>query len=114
MVGNLWEKIYFMVVHVYSVLLNVLFVVPISVMKFQEHLHFERPTTLATTLAATINLLRSGALPKDESIVVCITGNGYKTAHVMADQPTESTRIGRSLREFEAFMASRTGQPVHS
>ena len=67
-----------------------------------------------TTLAATINLLKTGAIPKDESIVVCITGNGYKTAHVMADHPTESTRIGRSLREFEAFMASRAGQPVHS
>ena len=67
-----------------------------------------------TTLAATINLLKAGAIPKDESIVVCITGNGYKTAHVMADRPTESTHIGRSLREFEAFMASRTGQPVHS
>ena len=44
-----------------------------------------------TTLAATINLLKAGAVPKDESIVVCITGNGYKTAHVIADRPTEST-----------------------
>ena len=65
------------------------------------------------TLAATINLLKAGAIPRDESIVVCVTGNGYKTAHVMADRATESTHIGRSLREFEAFMASRSGQAVH-
>lgn len=65
------------------------------------------------TLAATVNLLKAGAIPRDESIVVCVTGNGYKTAHVMADRATESTHIGRSLREFEAFMASRSGQAVH-
>ena len=65
------------------------------------------------TLAATVNLLKAGAIPADESIVVCVTGNGYKTSHVMADRATESTHIGRSLREFEAFMASRSGQAVH-
>ena len=67
-----------------------------------------------TTLAATIHLLQAGAIPTDESIVVCITGNGYKTAHVMADQQRESTHLGRSLREFEAFMASRAPQPATS
>lgn len=67
-----------------------------------------------TTLAATINLLKAGAIPRDESIVVCITGNGYKTANVMAGRQASSTRLGRSLREFEAFMATRaTEQPKH-
>ena len=65
-----------------------------------------------TTLAVTVNLLRAGAIPKDESIVVCITGNGYKTSNVMADQLAEPTRLGRSLREFEAFLASEAEQPV--
>ena len=65
-----------------------------------------------TTLAATMNLLASGVIPKDESIVVCITGNGYKTAHVMADRSAKSTRLGRSLQEFEAFMDSQAPQPV--
>ena len=65
-----------------------------------------------TTLAATINLLKADAIPRDESIVVCITGNGYKTANVMAGRQEPSTRLGRSLREFEAFMAMRaTEQP---
>ena len=38
-----------------------------------------------TTLAATISLVERGVIPKDESVVVCITGNGYKTSAVMAD-----------------------------
>ena len=60
-----------------------------------------------TTLAATINLLKADVIPRDESIVVCITGNGYKTANVMAGRQEPSTRLGRSLGEFEAFMAMR-------
>ena len=66
-----------------------------------------------TTLAATIKLLKSGAIAPDESIVVCITGNGYKTSNVMADQLEEPTRLGRSLREFEAFLASQSPQPAN-
>ena len=66
-----------------------------------------------TTLAATINLLKMEAIPKDESIVVCITGNGYKTADVIAGRQRPFTRLGRSLGEFEAFMAERaTKQPA--
>lgn len=36
-----------------------------------------------TTLAATIKLIESGRIPRDESICVCITGNGLKTVEVM-------------------------------
>ena len=66
-----------------------------------------------TTLAATIKLLKSGAIAPDESIVVCITGNGYKTSNVMADQLAAPTRLGRSLREFEEFLASQSAQPAN-
>ena len=31
------------------------------------------------TVAATKQLIERGAIPRDESIVICITGNGYKT-----------------------------------
>ncbi len=65
-----------------------------------------------TTLAATIKLLQSGTIGKGESIVVCITGNGYKTSSVMANQLEEPTKLGRSLREFEAFLAERSSRPV--
>ena len=35
-----------------------------------------------TTLAVTRKLVEQGVVPRDESTVVCITGNGYKTADV--------------------------------
>ena len=60
-----------------------------------------------TTLAATIRLVRDGVIPKDESVVVCITGNGYKTAETVAHTLPQPRRIGRSLARFEAFLADR-------
>ena len=35
------------------------------------------------TVAATRKLIERGAIDRDESIVICVTGNGYKTADVM-------------------------------
>jgi threonine synthase len=60
-----------------------------------------------TTLAATIDLVERGVIPRDESIVVCVTGNGYKTAEVVADRLTAPVRLGRGFKEFEAWQASR-------
>ena len=62
-----------------------------------------------TTLAATINLIKEGVLPTDESIVVCITGNGFKTSDVMTSRGRTPTALGRSLKEFEAFLAAQQG-----
>ena len=55
------------------------------------------------TVAATRKLIEQGAINRDESIVICITGNGYKTADVMNGRGVEPIRIGRSLAEFEAI-----------
>ena len=60
-----------------------------------------------TTLAATAALVEQGVIPKDESVVVCITGNGYKTTDVMADQVARPVYLGRSLPEFEAFLSKQ-------
>ena len=60
-----------------------------------------------TTLAATIELVRRGAIPRDESIVVCVTGNGYKTAEVVANRLTEPVRLSRSFKDFEAWHEAR-------
>ena len=57
-----------------------------------------------TTLAATVSLVEQGVIPRDESVVVSITGNGYKTSDVMSDQVTPPMHLGRSLQEFEAFL----------
>ena len=57
-----------------------------------------------TTLAGAKRLIESGAIPRNESLVVVITGNGYKTVDVMRDRVAESVRVGRGLRDFEAIM----------
>jgi threonine synthase len=54
------------------------------------------------TVAATRRLIERGAIPRDESIVICITGNGYKTIEVLTGRGVEPIRIGRSLADFEA------------
>ena len=61
-----------------------------------------------TTLAATIDLVNRGVIPRDESIVVCVTGNGYKTAEVVVDHITKPVHLSRAFKEFEAWHASRT------
>ena len=66
-----------------------------------------------TTLAVTRKLVERGVIPRDESTVVCITGNGYKTADVMAPSLTTPTQLGRSLAEFEAFMEDRQQSRAH-
>lgn len=60
-----------------------------------------------TTLAGTIELLEQGAIPRDESIVVCITGNGYKTAEVLSGQLPEPVHLSRRFNDFEAWMEAR-------
>jgi threonine synthase len=59
-----------------------------------------------TTIAATRQLIERGAIPRDESIVVCITGNGYKTVEVLNGHFVTPIHIGRSLADFEASQAA--------
>jgi threonine synthase len=60
-----------------------------------------------TTLAGAIDLVRRGVIQPGESVVVCVTGNGYKTAEVVAGQLTEPVRLSRAFKEFEAWWESR-------
>ena len=60
-----------------------------------------------TTLAATIDLVQRGVIDRDESVVVCVTGNGYKTAEVMKDRLLDPVNLGRSFKEFEAWFEGR-------
>ena len=60
-----------------------------------------------TTLAAAIDLVKRGVIPANESIVVCVTGNGYKTAEVVADTVTRPVRLTRAFKDFESWHESR-------
>jgi threonine synthase len=60
-----------------------------------------------TTLAATRRLIERGAIKAHESVVVCITGNGYKTAEVMFGRVAQPTQIGRGFADFERAIGSQ-------
>ena len=60
-----------------------------------------------TTLAAAVELVRRGTIGRDESLVVCVTGNGYKTAEVVQGRLAQPVRLSRAFKEFEAWWESR-------
>ena len=64
-----------------------------------------------TTLAAAIDLIRRGVIPRNESIVVCVTGNGYKTAEVVSGRLAPPVRLTRAFKDFESWYAARAGAP---
>jgi threonine synthase len=60
-----------------------------------------------TTLAATIDLVSRGIIPRDDSIVVCVTGNGYKTTEAVTGTVTAPVRLSRAFKDFETWWESR-------
>jgi threonine synthase len=58
------------------------------------------------TLAGTMTLLERGTIPRDESIVVCITGNGYKASDALLGRTVEPAFIGRSFADFERYLTA--------
>jgi len=65
-----------------------------------------------TTLAATIDLVRRGLIDRDDSVVVCITGNGYKTTEVVQERMLKAVNLGRGFKDFEAWFESRKATPA--
>ena len=63
-----------------------------------------------TTVAVMLTLVEQGVIPRDESIVACITGNGYKTTDALVGRLAPPVQLGRSLKEFEAFFTERQAQ----
>jgi threonine synthase len=63
-----------------------------------------------TTLAATIALVESGEIPRDESVCVCITGNGLKTIEVQAARLPEVPVIDARLEAVARVVESLGGR----
>jgi threonine synthase len=61
-------------------------------------------TAGGVTLAVTRKLIEQGRIPRDEEIVICITGNGLKTQDAVADALEQPAVIGPSLAEFEPLL----------
>jgi len=54
-----------------------------------------------TTVAVTRKLIEQGKIPRDETIVISVTGNGYKTLEAVSGSLGRSHVIGARLAEFD-------------
>jgi len=66
-------------------------------------------TAGGVTVAVARKLIEQGRIPRDEEIVVCVTGNGLKTQDAVADVLEEPAVIRPSLDAFDAVV---TGEAV--
>jgi threonine synthase len=62
-----------------------------------------------TTVAVTKKLIEQGRIPRDESIVISVTGNGYKTLEAVLDTVEQPFTIPARLADFDALYARLTG-----
>lgn len=60
-----------------------------------------------TTLAATMDLVQRGVIKAGESVVVCVTGNGYKTTEVLDGQLQSPVPLSRKFSDFEAWWTAK-------
>lgn len=61
-----------------------------------------------TTVAVTKKLIDQGRIPRDESIVIGVTGNGYKTLEAVAGSVATPFVIDARLRDFDALYGRLT------
>jgi threonine synthase len=61
-------------------------------------------TAGGVTVAVARKLIEQGRIPRDEEIVLCITGNGLKTQDAVADRVEQPALIAPSLKEFTKLL----------
>src|SRR5712691_10119709 len=64
-----------------------------------------------TEVAVAKKLIEQGRIPRDESIVISITGNGYKTLEAVAKSVEKPFKINASLDQFDELYSQLT-QPA--
>jgi len=67
-------------------------------------------TAGGVTLAVTKKLIEQGTIPRDESVVVCITGNGLKTQEPLMSRLGKAVQIKPTLASFESELASQLAE----
>jgi len=58
-------------------------------------------TAGGVTVSVTKKLIQRGIIPKDEEVVVCITGNGLKTQEVVANSLRSLIKVKPTLEDFK-------------
>lgn len=66
-----------------------------------------------TTVAVTRKLLEQGRIPRDESIVISVTGNGLKTQEAVLDRLETPALINAKLSEFESLLHDNQAAASH-
>src|SRR5262249_43955833 len=61
-------------------------------------------TAGGVTVAVARKLIEQGRIPRDEEVVLCVTGNGLKTQDAVAEVLERPAVIGPSLSEFEPLV----------
>ncbi len=61
-------------------------------------------TAGGVTVSAAKKLVESGRIPKDETLVICITGNGLKTTEAVAGQLERHAPIKPNIESFEELL----------
>ena len=69
-------------------------------------------TAGGVTVGVAKKLIASGRIPREDSVVVCVTGNGLKTLEAMQGHLRKPREIKPSLREFEALLGQEEKQAV--
>ena len=64
-------------------------------------------TAGGVTLAVTKKLIESGRIPRDEEIVICITGNGLKTQDAVANVVERHVVIRPNIDDFAAVLEGK-------
>ena len=67
-------------------------------------------TAGGVTVAATRKLIETGVIPRHESIVICITGNGLKTPDALYGRLDAHVKIKPSLSAFDQALADLKSQ----
>jgi threonine synthase len=65
-----------------------------------------------TEVAVTKKLIQNGRIPRDESIVISVTGNGYKTPEVVTRSVEKPYIIHAALQKFDELYQQLTQVPV--
>ncbi len=68
-------------------------------------------TAGGVTVACARKLIEAGRIPRGESIVLCITGNGLKTVEPVAERMATAPVIPASLRAFDTFLDQQKETP---
>lgn len=69
-------------------------------------------TAGGVTVACAQKLIASGRIPRDESIVLCITGNGLKTQEAIVDKLRQPPIIKPNIKEFDALVTELQNKPA--